>query len=152
MTTVYLNGDYLPMSEARISPMDRGFLFGDGIYEVIPSYAGALVGFELHLARMQGGLDAIEIQLSLDHAQWRDIAAQLIARNGGGNLGLYFHVSRGADTRRHHAYPEGLTPTVFAFSYPIPPSPLPDKYAASLTAAMSFDALCAHKRSTGPLV
>ena len=127
MSTVYLNGDYLPMSEARISPMDRGFLFGDGIYEVIPSYDGRLVGFTPHLARMQDGLDTIEIQLRMDHAQWREIAAQLIARNGGGNLGLYFHVSRGADTKRHHAYPTGISPTVFAFTYSIPPSPVPDK-------------------------
>ncbi|MCB1690414.1 MAG: aminotransferase class IV [Halioglobus sp.] len=127
MSTVYLNGDYLPMSEARISPMDRGFLFGDGIYEVIPSYDGALVGFTAHLARMQNGLDAIEIPLRADPVQWREIAAQLSARNGGGNLGLYFHVSRGADTKRHHAYPDGVTPTVFAFAYEIPPAPVPDK-------------------------
>jgi len=119
------------MSEARISPMDRGFLFGDGIYEVIPAYDGKLVGFTPHLARMQDGLDAIEIQLHLDHGKWRDIAAQLIARNGGGNLGLYFHVSRGADTKRHHAYPVGITPTVFAFAYQIPPAPTPDKRAAT---------------------
>ena len=57
MSTVYLNGNYLPMSEARISPMDRGFLFGDGIYEVVPSYDGKLVGFAPHMARMQHGLD-----------------------------------------------------------------------------------------------
>jgi D-alanine transaminase len=127
MSTVYLNGDYLPMSEARISPMDRGFLFGDGIYEVIPSYNGALVGFTAHLARMQNGLDAIEIPLRADPAEWREIAAQLSTRNGGGNLGLYFHVSRGADTKRHHAYPDGVTPTVFAFAYEIPAGPVPDK-------------------------
>ena len=130
MSTVYLNGDYLPMSEAHISPMDRGFLFGDGIYEVVPSYAGALVGFSLHLARMQNGLDAIEIPLQLDPVQWREIASQLITRNGGGNLGLYFHVSRGADTTRNHAYPDGITPTIFAFAYEIPPIPTPDKRAA----------------------
>ncbi|CAA0101611.1 D-alanine aminotransferase [Halioglobus japonicus] len=129
MSTVYLNGSYLPMSEARISPMDRGFLFGDGIYEVIPSYDGALVGFSEHLARMKNGLQAIQIPLHPDPEQWREIAAHLIARNGGGNLGLYFHVSRGADTRRHHAYPEGIAPTVFAFAYEIPPAPRPDKQA-----------------------
>jgi D-alanine transaminase len=131
MSTVYLNGNYLPMSEARISPMDRGFLFGDGIYEVIPSYEGRLVGFGPHLARMQNGLDAIEIPLRLEQEQWREIAAQLIARNGGGNLGLYLHVSRGADTRRHHAYPAGITPTVFAFAYEIPPAPVADKRATT---------------------
>jgi D-alanine transaminase len=127
MSTVYLNGDYLPMSEARISPMDRGFLFGEGIYEVIPSYNGQLVGFGPHLARMQYGLDAIEIQLQLDRNQWRDIAAQLIARNGGGNLGLYFQISRGADTKRQHTYPTNISPTIFAFAYEIPALPSADK-------------------------
>ena len=101
MSIVYLNGDYLPMEEAKISPMDRGFLFGDGIYEVVPSYDGKLVGFGPHLERMQDGLDAIEIKLNIDHDAWRHIAIELIERNGGGNLGIYFHVSRGADSRRH---------------------------------------------------
>jgi D-alanine transaminase len=131
MTTVYLNGEYMPMSEARISPMDRGFLFGDGIYEVIPSYEGRLVGFIPHLQRMQDGLDAIEIRLRADPREWREIARQLIERNGAGNLGIYFHVSRGADTQRNHAYPENVTPTVYAFAFEIPPAPVPDKSAAS---------------------
>ena len=122
MSTVYLNGDYMPMSEARISPMDRGFLFGDGIYEVIPSYDGRLVGFAPHLERMQDGLDAIEIRLDVDHNAWREVSKALIERNGGGNLGIYFHVSRGADTIRHHAYPEDIEPTVYAFAFEIPPA------------------------------
>ena len=131
MSTVYLNGDYMPMEEARISPMDRGFLFGDGIYEVVPSYGGKLVGFSPHMERMQDGLNAIEIQLQVDRQQWRAIADELIARNGGGNLGIYFHVSRGADTQRHHAYPEGITPTLYAFAFEIPPAPVADKIAAT---------------------
>ena len=131
MSTVYLNGDYMPMSEARISPMDRGFLFGDGIYEVVPSYDGRVVGFAPHMARMQDGLDAIEIQLQVDHEQWRAIAAELIERNGGGNLGIYYHVSRGADSQRNHAYPQGIAPTIYAFAFEIPPAPIPDKAAAT---------------------
>jgi D-alanine transaminase len=131
MSTVYLNGVYLPMSEARISPMDRGFLFGDGIYEVIPSYGGRLVGFTPHMKRMQAGLDALEICLQLDHEKWRQIADRLIALNGGGNLGIYLHVSRGADTQRSHAYPEGISPTTYAFAFDIAPAPVPDKAAAS---------------------
>ena len=131
MNTVYLNGGYLPMEEARISPMDRGFLFGDGIYEVIPSYDGKLVGFTPHMTRMQEGLDAIEIRLRVDHDEWREIAHQLIARNGGGNLGIYLHVSRGTDNRRNHAYPDDITPTTYAFAFEIPPAPRPDKAAAS---------------------
>ena len=131
MSIVYLNGEYMPMSEAKISPMDRGFLFGDGIYEVIPSYDGRLVGFGPHLERMQDGLDAIELKLHIDHDVWRNICAQLIEKNGGGNLGLYFHVSRGADTKRNHAYPDNLEPTVYAFAFEIPPAPEPDKAKAT---------------------
>src|SRR5210317_1728788 len=131
MSTVYLNGDYMPMDEARISPMDRGFLFGDGIYEVVPSYDGKLVGFTPHLERMQDGLDAIEIKLHVDHTAWRNIAEQLIERNGGGDLGIYFHVSRGADSKQHHAYPENITPTLYAFAFEIPPAPRPEKSAAT---------------------
>ena len=119
------------MEEARISPMDRGFLFGDGIYEVVPSYDGKLVGFAPHMKRMQDGLDAIEIQLHVDHQAWRYIANQLTERNGGGNLGIYFHVSRGADNKRHHAYPESIAPTIYAFAFEIPPAPIPQKDATT---------------------
>lgn len=131
MSIVYLNGDYMPMEQAKISPMDRGFLFGDGIYEVVPSYDGKLVGFAPHMDRMQDGLDAIEIQLRVNHDAWRNIANELITRNDGGNIGIYFHVSRGADTQRHHAYPEGIAPTVYAFAFEIPPAPIADKSAAT---------------------
>ena len=131
MSTVYLNGVYLPMDQARISPMDRGFLFGDGIYEVIPSYDGQLVGFAPHMQRMQDGLDAIEIAMQVDHDHWREICNELIERNGRGNLGIYIHVSRGADIRRNHAYPEGISPTVYAFAFEIPPAPVADKSAVS---------------------
>lgn len=127
MSTVYLNGEYLPMEEAKISPMDRGFLFGDGIYEVVPSYPVGMVGFEPHISRMQHGMAAIGIELDWSEQDWREICEQLIARNEGGNLGIYLHVSRGADSKRYHAYPEGITPTVFGFTFDIPPSPTPDK-------------------------
>lgn len=129
MSIVYLNGDYMPMEAARISPMDRGFLFGDGIYEVVPSYDSKLVGFSPHMERMQAGLDALEIKLVVNHDHWRAIAEELITRNGAGNLAVYFHVSRGADSKRHHAYPENLAPTLFAFAFDIPPAPQADKAA-----------------------
>jgi D-alanine transaminase len=130
MNTVYLNGEFLPMNEAKISPMDRGFLFGDGIYEVIPSYGGRLVGFGPHMSRMRDGLSAIEINLQVDDDYWRNIADELSQRNGAGNLGIYFHVSRGADVRRHHAYPSDVAPTVFGFAFEIPPPPVADKSLA----------------------
>ena len=127
MSTVFLNGDYLPVEEARISPMDRGFLFGDGIYEVIPSYRGKIIGFDLHMERMNNGLAAIGIALGWNNARWRTLCNTLIDINGGGNLGLYLHVSRGADTRRFHAYPENVTPTVFAYTFEIAAEPVADK-------------------------
>ncbi len=127
MSTVFLNGDYLPMEEARISPMDRGFLFGDGIYEVLPSYRGKIIGFDLHMERMSNGLAAVGIELGWNNARWRTLCDNLIDANGGGNLGLYLHVSRGADSRRFHAYPENVTPTVFAFTFEIAAEPVADK-------------------------
>ena len=127
MTIAFLNGSYMPLEEARISPMDRGFLFGDGIYEVIPSYNGKMVGFGPHIARMKEGLAAIEIGLDWSEDQWRELCTSLSEKNGNGNLGIYLHVTRGADTKRHHAYPEGLEPTVFAYGYDIAEPPIPDR-------------------------
>jgi|TARA_R110000822_G_scaffold159476_24_gene299512 D-alanine transaminase len=127
MSIVYLNGSYLPMAEAKISPMDRGFLFGDGIYEVVPSYGGEMVGFLPHIDRMNNGMADIGIKLSWSHDQWKLVCDTLIEKNGTGNLGLYLHVSRGADTKRFHACPEDIEPTVFAFAYEIPPAPVADK-------------------------
>jgi D-alanine transaminase len=127
MSIVYLNGEYLPMAEAKISPMDRGFLFGDGIYEVIPSYHGKYVGFGPHIERMNDGMKALGIALDYSQSQWRDIADGLCEKNAGDNLGIYLHVSRGASTRRFHAYPEHTLPTVFAFAFAIDPEPVADK-------------------------
>lgn len=127
MTTVYLNGEYMPMEAARISPMDRGFLFGDGIYEVVPSYGGSMVGFQPHIERMQNGMAAVGIKLDWSLEHWRDLCEQLMRRNDGPDLGVYLHVSRGADSKRFHAYPEGIEPTVFAFTFDIPPSPVADR-------------------------
>jgi D-alanine transaminase len=124
---VFLDGQFVPMSEAKISPMDRGFLFGDGIYEVVPSYDAKLVGFGPHIERMQNGLNAIGIKLDLGVDDWRDIAHTLIEKNGKGNLGLYFHVSRGADVKRFHAYPDNIQPTVFAYAFEIPAATKADK-------------------------
>ena len=127
MSTAFLNGEYLPLSEAKISPMDRGFLFGDGIYEVIPSYAGKMVGFTPHIERMKNGLAAIDIKFGWSVDDWRNVCNTLIEKNGSGNLGIYLQVSRGADTKRYHAYPENVTPTVFGFTFEIPPEPVADR-------------------------
>lgn len=127
---VYLNGEYLPAEQARISPLDRGFLFGDGIYEVIPSYGGRTVALQLHLERMNRGLAAISLENPLTDEEWRHVARELIARNGAGNLGVYLHVSRGNEGRRLHRFPAGVAPTVFGMVMAIePPPPAPDRHS-----------------------
>ena len=126
MNTVYLNGDYMPIEEAKISPLDRGFLFGDGIYEVIPSYFGKMVGFQGHIDRMNNGLKAIGIELNWTDAQWQELCDSLSEKNGSGPLGIYLHVSRGADTKRFHAFPENIEPTVFAMTFEIAVPKTPD--------------------------
>jgi D-alanine transaminase len=127
MGTVFLNGEFMPMSEAKISPMDRGFLFGDGIYEVIPSYAAKLVGFTPHMKRLQFGLQAIGMGMPMAVSDIQTVIDRLVVDNGAGNLGIYLHVSRGTDSKRFHAYPKGVSQTVFAFTFEIPPEPVADK-------------------------
>jgi len=140
MNIAFLNGTYLPLDEARISPMDRGFLFGDGVYEVVPSYAGKMVGFAPHIKRINNGLTAIGIDLGWSESDWSDLCAQLIEKNGAGNLGIYIQVSRGADSKRFHGFPENVTPTVFAFAFNIAPPPVADKaLAKKYTASTARD-------------
>lgn len=130
MSIAFLDDSYVPLEEARISPLDRGFLFGDGIYEVIPSYSGKMVGFKPHMQRMHEGLEAIGIKLDWSDHQWSDLCNQLIEKNGAGNLGIYLHVSRGADATRFHAFPDAVNPTVFAFTFEIASPPVADKAQA----------------------
>ena len=140
MNIAFLNGTYLPLEEARISPMDRGFLFGDGIYEVVPSYAGKMVGFAPHMERMNNGLSAIGIDLGWSENDWADLCTQLIEKNGADNLGIYIQVSRGADSKRFHGFPENVAPTVFAFAFNIAPPPVADKaLAKKYTASTARD-------------
>ena len=116
MNIVYLNGEYLPADKAQISVFDRGFLFGDSVYEVIPFYQG--VGFRLteHLARLEYSLRALQIQACQD---WEAILNLLVSQNGGGNLSVYLQVTRGAGDSRSHRYGDDLSPTVFACCTPI---------------------------------
>jgi D-alanine transaminase len=118
LPTVYLNGQFLPLEEAKISPLDRGFIFGDGVYEVIPYYAGRGLRAVEHLKRLQRSLDELEIAnpYSLEH--WQDIIATLIEKNGGGNVGVYIQITRGV-AKRDFPPPPGLTPTVFLMANPL---------------------------------
>ena len=143
MTIAFLNGEYLPLEEARISPMDRGFLFGDGIYEVIPTLESKPVGLLAHLARMEQGLSALEIPVPFDNAGWQDIFNTLLAKNsdklGTASVGIYLQVSRGTVMERAHAYPENITPTVFAYAFKTAAPPVPDKAAVKQFAVVTTE-------------
>ena len=116
---VYLNGDYLPLSEAKVSVLDRGFLFGDGVYEVIPSYNGRLFRFEDHVARLNASLDGIRLQAVKAAEEWRAILQPLL--EGGKDEYIYLQISRGYAPKRDHGFPETVVPTVFAMASEIKP-------------------------------
>jgi D-alanine transaminase len=111
----YLNGAYLQLSEARVSPLDRAFLFGDAVYEVIPVYGGRPFRLREHLDRLNRSLAAIRMPAPRSHAEWAAICAQLVAPCGETDCHIYIQVSRGAEHGRNHAWPDGLTPTLFAY-------------------------------------
>jgi len=116
----FFNGEYLPIADVSVSPMDRGFLFGDGIYEVVPIYGGQPLLMEAHLARLDRSLQEIGIENPHTTAQWQDVVSSLAARNGGGNLTIYLQVTRGADSGRDQVFPENITPTVFGMASDLP--------------------------------
>jgi D-alanine transaminase len=117
----FLNGGYLPLAEARVSPLDRAFLFGDAVYEVLPAYGGRPFRLKEHFDRMARSLASICMPTPHSHAEWAQICTNLVERNGGGDMYLYVQVSRGAEFGRNHAWPEGLSPTVFAYASPLAP-------------------------------
>ena len=117
----YLNGAYLPLAEARVSPLDRAFLFGDAVYEVVPVYAGRPFRLRQHLQRLDRSLSGIRMPAPLPHERWAEICQELISRNGAGDASLYIQITRGAEFGRNHAWPEGLQPTVFAYCTDLAP-------------------------------
>jgi D-alanine transaminase len=120
LSVCYLNGSYLPWTEARISPFDRGFLYADGVYEVMPVYGGRPFRFEAHCERLARSLAEIQMADPHSRAQWREIIAALIQRNGGGDQYIYWQVTRGAERGRNHAPLPDIPRTVFAFCAPLP--------------------------------
>ena len=117
----YLNGGYLPLSDARISPLDRGFLYADGVYEVMPVYAGRPFRFSAHAERLTRSLGALRMEDPHNRGEWRAIIGDLIERNGGGDQYVYWQVTRGAQRGRTHAPLPDIPRTVFAFCAPLPP-------------------------------
>jgi len=114
---VYLNGNFLPLADAKVSVLDRGFIYGDGVYEVVPVYARKPFRMPQHLTRLQNSLDGI--RLANPHAQrWDALIAELIARQPFDDQAVYLQVTRGV-AKRDHAFPHGVAPTVFMMSNPL---------------------------------
>lgn len=112
----WLNGSFLPLAAARVSPLDRAFLFGDAVYEVLPVYAGRVYRLAQHLDRLDRSLREIRMAPPLAHAAWRSVCGGLVHRNGGGDLLIYLQVSRGAEPDRAHAPAAAAVPTLFGFA------------------------------------
>jgi D-alanine transaminase len=117
--SVYLNGEHLPLSEAKVSVLDRGFLFGDGVYEVIPAYKGRLFRFEDHIVRLNNSLREIRLELDKSVAEWLAIFQPML--DSSKDQYIYLQVTRGYAAKRDHGFPEQVVPTVFAMCSEIKP-------------------------------
>jgi len=131
----YLNGAYLPLSEAKVSPFDRAFLFGDAVYEVVPIYGSRLFRLRQHLDRLNRSLAGIRMPPAMSHGDWAHVCQELISRNAADQGHLYMQVSRGTEFGRNHAWPEGLKPTLFAYCTEL--DPLPDALLENGVAAVT---------------
>ena len=134
--TIYLNGEYMPIAEAKISVLDRGFIFGDGVYEVIPVYSRKAFRLAEHLRRLQYSLDGIRLPNPHSESEWTNIINKLIARNEAQDQYLYLHITRGV-AKRDHAFPNPpVKPTVYMMSNPLstPPAGLLQSGVSAVTA------------------
>jgi len=136
---VYLNGRFLPRDEACVPVMDRGFLFGDSVYEVIPVYGGHLFRLEHHLSRLDNSLAAIRMANPLPHEAWRGVLRELVGQRPGEDQSVYLQVTRGPAEKRDHAIPDVVTPTVFAMTNPL--GPIDPAVASDGIAAITLDDL-----------
>jgi len=132
---VFLNGRFIPIEEARVPVLDRGFIFGDGVYELVPVYSRVPFRVEEHLARLERSLAATRIRNPYSRQEWREIIAQLIAKQPYEDQGVYFQVTRGV-AKRDHAFPQDATPTVFIMANPLvnPPRELVERGAEAVSA------------------
>lgn len=140
--SVYLNGQFLPLAEAKVSVLDRGFVFGDGIYELIPVYSGKPFRLDAHLRRLQFSLDGIRLANPHSVAEWRERILQLIARQDFADQSVYIQVTRGTPVEgqplRDHAFPHDVSPTVFMFAQPLVTA-TPAQKAAGVCAVSAVD-------------
>lgn len=136
MSFVYLNGEFIPSDEAKVSVFDRGFIFGDGVYEVIPVFGGRMFRLPHHLARLEASLTAIQLRNPHTARQWNDIFTRLSANNGTVDQSVYLQITRGV-AARDHAFPPNISPTVFAYASPLnyPPAEQLAKGVAAITTA-----------------
>ncbi|HTP62445.1 MAG TPA: D-amino acid aminotransferase [Burkholderiales bacterium] len=132
---VFLNGKFMPIEEARVPVLDRGFIFGDGVYELVPVYSRVPFRLGEHLARLERSLAAVRIRNPYSRAEWREIILQLVAKQAFEDQGVYFQVTRGV-AKRDHSFPKDVAPTVFLMSNPLvtPPAELVARGAAAVTA------------------
>jgi D-alanine transaminase len=119
---VFLNGQFLPLEDAKVPVLDRGFIFGDGVYEVVPVYSKVAFRLEEHLARLERSLGAVGIRNPYTREQWRGFIAGVIERQSFEDQAVYFQVTRGV-AKRDHAFPQHAEPTVFMMSNPLVPPP-----------------------------
>jgi D-alanine transaminase len=118
---VYLNGAITPLSEAKVSVLDRGFIFGDGIYEVVPIYGRKLFRFDQHMARLFRNLKAVGMQNPHDKEEWRTLIDQVVAEHPSDDQMVYLQVTRGV-AKRGHSFPKDVKPTVFIMTNPLVPA------------------------------
>src|SRR5438552_9445722 len=118
---VYLNGEFLALEDARVSVLDRGFIYGDGVYEVIPVYARQPFRMPHHLRRLQYSLDGIRLANPHTETQWDALVRELVAKQPFPDQALYLQITRGV-AKRDHAFPPGVPPTIFMMSNPLPPA------------------------------
>jgi D-alanine transaminase len=116
--SAYLNGQFLPLAEAKVPVLDRGFVFGDGVYEMVPVYSKKPFRLDAHLRRLQASLDGIRLANPHGMAEWRERILQLIELQDFTDQSVYIQVTRGV-APRDHAFPEGVAPTVFMFAQPL---------------------------------
>lgn len=121
--TVFINGQWRPSAEASISVFDRGFLFGDGIYEVLPVYGKQFLRLDEHLQRLSNSLDEVGIRNPYTDAEWRQLFADLLSKNAASNCAVYLQITRGSSGNRDHSIPKDIEPTVFACVNPLPTIP-----------------------------
>ncbi len=119
---VYLNGEFMPLEEARVPVLDRGFIFGDGVYEVIPVYAGRLFRVQEHLQRLDNSLKSIKLKNPLIRQEWIEILETLIAHNKGSDQAVYLQITRGP-AKRDHNFPDHIRPTIFIMSEAVKTQP-----------------------------